>query len=212
MPRNISRGSRSGRGRSAGLRRRPATPDRRPSPAGETLLDAPGAKPRKRLNDPEHRSQKALIAWARLTQVPPPSRDFSRRHDLGGGSLDFSPGDKIADHIFAIPNGARVRPSIALRLRAEGMRSGVWDLFLPLARLGYHGLWIETKSDSGTLSPEQLKFGRRVSLAGYATVVYRENWQEAADCIVSYLLGDELRFNAARERSACKPSSKKSST
>ena len=57
--------------------------------------------------------------------------------------------------LFHIPNGGKRLKTEAARFRAAGVRSGVPDLFLPCARGGYHGLWIEMKAVGGRVSREQ---------------------------------------------------------
>ena len=53
--------------------------------------------------------------------------------------------------IFAIPNGEKRAPSVALRLKVEGVSAGVPDLYVP----AWH-LWIEFKRvKGGSLSKEQ---------------------------------------------------------
>ena len=53
--------------------------------------------------------------------------------------------------LFAIPNGAQLAGNAASRarqmnkLKAEGLLPGVSDMFLMVARCGYHGLFIEMK-------------------------------------------------------------------
>lgn len=76
------------------------------------------------------------------------------------------------DLIFAIPNGAmlgggKVGAIRANRLKAEGLRPGVCDLFLPVARGGYHGMFIEMKTLTGSLSENQEQFIERVTEQGY---------------------------------------------
>src|SRR5262245_64718583 len=46
---------------------------------------------------------------------------------------------------FAIPNGGARDVITAGRLKAEGVRAGVPDVCLPVARAGYHGLFLEVK-------------------------------------------------------------------
>ena len=53
--------------------------------------------------------------------------------------------------IFAIPNGGARSPATAGRLKAEGVSSGVPDLFIPA-----WGIWVEMKrSKGGSVSAEQ---------------------------------------------------------
>src|SRR5690554_620263 len=50
--------------------------------------------------------------------------------------------------LFAIPNGGHRSKRTAALLKLTGVKRGVPDIFLPLPRNGYHGLWIELKSMS----------------------------------------------------------------
>jgi hypothetical protein len=73
----------------------------------------------------EHFEQRELVRWFRQTW----------------------PGVRI----FAIPNGGARSPATAGRLKAEGVSSGVPDLFIPA-----WGLWVEMKrSKGGSVSAEQ---------------------------------------------------------
>ena len=73
----------------------------------------------------EHEEQRELVLWFRHTW----------------------PGVRI----FAIPNGGARSPATAGRLKAEGVSSGVPDLFIPA-----WGLWVEMKrTKGGSLSAEQ---------------------------------------------------------
>lgn len=82
--------------------------------------------------------------------------------------------------IFAIPNGGYRSKKVAGELKAEGVRAGVLDLFLPMARREYHGLFLELKVDDNKPSKEQLRFIERVRGQGfYATVV----WDDLAKCL-----------------------------
>lgn len=46
---------------------------------------------------------------------------------------------------FAIPNGGKRTPSEARRLLLEGVEKGTPDIFIAVAKKGYHGLFIELK-------------------------------------------------------------------
>lgn len=89
--------------------------------------------------------------------------------------------------LFHIPNGGRRSKSEAARFKAEGVKPGVPDLFLPVARGPYHGLFIELKRQKGgTISPAQHRWGRSLTAQGFlATVCY--GWKDAAALIEDYL-------------------------
>lgn len=69
--------------------------------------------------------------------------------------------------LYHIPNGGSRRKSEAGRFKAEGVKAGVPDLFLPAARGNFHGLYIEMKR----------KAGGRVCLG----------WEDAARTLEKYL-------------------------
>lgn len=99
---------------------------------------------------------------------------------------------KLAHHI---PNGAylgRDRTAAArhmAKLKAMGLKPGVFDVFLPVARHGWHGLYIEMKSKEGDLSDEQEDFGRSVANEGYAVFICR-TFEQARNVVVQYLFGE----------------------
>lgn len=79
--------------------------------------------------------------------------------------------------MHAIPNGgARGNDSTTNKIRgamlkAEGVKKGVPDIFLPVPRLQYHGLYIEMKvadDKKGRPSQEQKDFLESVGTLGYA--------------------------------------------
>ena len=49
--------------------------------------------------------------------------------------------------LIHVPNGGWRSKSEAVRLQRMGVKPGVSDLFLPVARGGYHGIWIEAWLD-----------------------------------------------------------------
>lgn len=68
--------------------------------------------------------------------------------------------------LYAIPNG-QVRPGQRLE---PGLKAGVPDIHLPVARRGFHGLYIELKVGSNRPKPEQVEWLNRLSDAGYRAV------------------------------------------
>ena len=69
--------------------------------------------------------------------------------------------------IHAIPNGGARSKATAGRLKAEGVASGVPDLFVPAWRL-----WVEMKrTKGGSLSPEQKDWIAYLESVGYCVIV-----------------------------------------
>lgn len=92
--------------------------------------------------------------------------------------------------LFAIPNGGKRNVIEAKSLKAQGVKAGVPDMFLPLARNGYHGLFIELKVGKNKTSPQQDEFIKDVSFNHYkCEVCYGAN--EAIKTIEEYLKGSE---------------------
>lgn len=89
--------------------------------------------------------------------------------------------------LFAIPNGGERNIVVAARLKAEGVRAGVPDLFLACGRTDYHGLFIEMKkAKGGRVSDNQKCYMDILKTRGYAVVVCH-GWNEARQAIESYL-------------------------
>jgi len=63
-----------------------------------------------------------------------------------------------ADRTYAIPNGGGRSRAEAGRLKAEGVRKGVSDVFVSFPAHGKHGMYIEMKAPTGRVSDEQNKW------------------------------------------------------
>lgn len=87
--------------------------------------------------------------------------------------------------LFSVPNGGHRSARTAGIMKSEGVRRGVWDLFLAVP-MGHHcGMFIEMKQGKGRLSPEQKQFRESVGDAYAWAVCY--SWHEAVRDIVEYL-------------------------
>ncbi len=126
----------------------------------------------------EHDIQSALFAWAELA---------SGRH----------PELKL---MFAIPNGGKrekrqnkkgrwFSPE-AQRLKKEGVKPGIPDIFLPCARCGSHGLFVEMKAPDGKVTSEQKKMHELLRWAGYAVIVCYS--LESATALIIWYLKQKL--------------------
>lgn len=112
----------------------------------------------------EHAHQTALFCWAALAATQHPELRL----------------------MFAIPNGGERNKIVAANLKAEGVKSSVPDIFLPVARAGRHGLFIELKKNGGRATPDQLKMIEALRAQGFGALVC-VGWTYARDVILQYL-------------------------
>jgi len=91
--------------------------------------------------------------------------------------------------IHHIPNGGHRTKTTAMRMKAMGVLPGVLDIFLPVPRHGWHGLYIEMKSKDGKLTEAQESFGSAVANQGYAVFLCR-TFEQAKSVVARYLFGD----------------------
>lgn len=120
----------------------------------------------------EYQHQKALFEWSRQAQV---------RHRWPELAL-----------LYHIKNETTEGAKQVAIDRAGGVKKGVPDLFLPVGRSGYHGLYIEMKRTGGRMSDEQGWWIVQLQKQGYCCHVCY-GWQQAADVLEDYLDGKEVR-------------------
>ena len=90
--------------------------------------------------------------------------------------------------LFHIPNGGKRGIREAARFKAMGVKSGVPDYFLPVARNRIHGMFIEMKSAKGKLSENQQHWRVALTDQNYRFVVCY-SWTEASEALLNYLKG-----------------------
>lgn len=71
-------------------------------------------------------------------------------------------------------------------MKRQGVKAGVPDLCLPVARGQYHGLYIEMKYDKNKPTKKQEEWLRDLSKQGYLTVVCYE-CKQAITVLTQYL-------------------------
>jgi hypothetical protein len=90
--------------------------------------------------------------------------------------------------MYAIPNGGSRHKAEAANLKRQGVRAGVPDICIPVARNGFHALYIELKNDRGRMSREQIDWQDSLTLHGnMAVTCYSQD--EAWRVILDYLGG-----------------------
>lgn len=99
--------------------------------------------------------------------------------------------------MFAVPNGFFASPGQKAKMKAEGLKSGVPDVWLPIPSYGYNlaqeryyiaycGLVIEMKVGKNKTSEEQGEWLAYLSKAGYKCHICY-GWKEAWQRIMEYL-------------------------
>lgn len=73
--------------------------------------------------------------------------------------------------MFHVPNEGKRSYFTGSKMKRGGLKSGVSDICIPVAKGGYHGFFIEMKYENNKLTKEQIKFLRGVKKNGYATSV-----------------------------------------
>lgn len=115
----------------------------------------------------EAEEQAALFQWAKLMQKKFPELAL----------------------LHHIPNGGYRNKREAASLQREGVKAGVPDICLPVARQGCHGLYIELKRrKGGRLSPSQACWMEQLKKQGYQVAVCY-GWVEAKNIVLRYLEG-----------------------
>ena len=95
----------------------------------------------------------------------------------------------VADLIFHVPNGGHRVKAVAAKLKAQGVKAGIPDLVLPMARGGFFGLYIEFKAtppNDAAISSSQHERIRKLNDQGYLAVVCRGHF-DTMEQIRAYL-------------------------
>ena len=95
---------------------------------------------------------------------------------------------QVFELIYHVPNGGHRHKLVAVKLKQQGVKAGIPDLVLPMARGGFFGLYIEFKAtvDPAVVSASQAACIRRLNEQGYLAVVCRGHF-DAMEQIRAYL-------------------------
>jgi hypothetical protein len=88
--------------------------------------------------------------------------------------------------LYHNPNGGSRNKLEAANLKRQGVKAGVPDLCLPVARGGYHGLYIEMKYGKNKTSEKQNEWLLALQRQGHVVRVCY-GWEQAAEVITKYL-------------------------
>ena len=115
--------------------------------------------------------------------------------------LNYGKYPELEHLFFAVPNGGSRHKLEAYSLKRQGVKSGISDMTIQVARGGYHGLWIELKVGKNRASENQEKFINEIKKQGYyAEVIWGA--ENAIDLIKKYLDG-KLKKNSCTILTSC---------
>lgn len=114
--------------------------------------------PRDYLAPSEDEEQEAVVNYCRLRSIP----------------------------IVHIPNESKRSAAYGAKLKRMGLSPGFPDLFIPQARNGSHGLFIELKTATGKVSKEQKEWLALLREEGYTAYICR-GFNSAVAAINEYL-------------------------
>ena len=122
------------------------------------------------------------------TYNPPviPLEEIEQEHVFLWASMEERAYPELA-MLYAIPNGGKRAIKTAVALKKQGVKRGVPDMCLPVARGGYHGLYIELKRQKGgTVSETQKEWIAALNTQGYKAIICH-GAEEAIEQIRGYL-------------------------
>ena len=90
--------------------------------------------------------------------------------------------------LYHIPNERKCSQIQGRMLKLQGVKSGVPDLHLPVAKSGYHGLFIEMKAEKGKTSENQNWWITELEAQGNKCAVCH-GYEEAIRFLEDYLCG-----------------------
>lgn len=96
---------------------------------------------------------------------------------------------EVAELIYHVPNGGHRHKATAAKLKGQGVKAGIPDLVLPMARGGYFGLYIEFKAtapNDAAVSTSQHACIRLLNEQGYLAIVCRGHF-DAMEQLRAYL-------------------------
>ena len=93
---------------------------------------------------------------------------------------------KLKHIAYHVPNERKTSKISGCILKRLGVLSGVSDVVIPVARGGYHGMYLEMKSSKGRLSENQKSFLDNMTKEGYMAVC-AHGFDSAKEFIEEYL-------------------------
>lgn len=146
-------------------------------------------------NKSEHSLQVSLFMWTNMAarygfKVADDISSYNKSQSELDEENGIDNGIYSLRWLHAVPNGGKRDSSVAASLKAEGVKPGVADIFWPLPKSKWHGLYIEFKAPGKleNTSLYQRAFRLHCVDNGYAYFVF-DDWRDAASCVRKYYEG-----------------------
>lgn len=123
----------------------------------------------------EFQIQRALVTKCRREQWRYPDLEW----------LYSIPNQGIRAATVELKGGRRISPE-GIHRKAEGVQAGVLDLHLPVARGGYVGLWLETKTPGKSWSASQKRWRDGMRGLGHRVELYTSA-EQGWNILMAYL-------------------------
>ena len=121
-----------------------------------------------------------------MTTLPCPTESVEQQNLFRWARLQSGAHPELA-LLYHIPNEGKRSVHTGRRMRAEGLKRGVPDICLPVARGGKHGLYVELKRLRGSkTSDDQREWLAALEAQGYAVALCK-GWEAAAEVITKYI-------------------------
>lgn len=118
-------------------------------------------------------------------KIPPPTESVEQQQLFAWARLQSGACPEL-EYMHHVPNGGLRNKAVAAKLKAEGVKSGVPDICLPVPRTGHHGLYFEMKRRGEKESDEQKRWLAFLNKQGYKTATCH-GCEEAILLVCTYM-------------------------
>jgi hypothetical protein len=154
--------------------------------------------------------QAVKLGWMKAEEVPKAARPSRARKNEIEGEEQAQLIERfraeypaVGELLIHIPNGgSRKNAFEGWRLKNQGVRAGVSDLLLPVARGGFFGLWIEFKAappNNAPVSDSQEKWVNEMLAQGYSAHICL-GVESAMQVLIAYLALPPTRVVRSRKK------------
>jgi hypothetical protein len=144
--------------------------------------------------DSEALNQAALFSWLSMVQAFGVAAANDPRSYTEAGhakTVGFPQPDSVRNDcelVHGIMNGLELKDARSgAAAKASGLRPGIPDIFVPIRRGSWSGLYIELKTPKGTLRKSQEKMIPLLQAQGFMVKICI-GWRQASVALLSYLL------------------------